>query len=86
MMIIGQRNNQSIRANKLTYRHNGEKEGQNLIVDVYLKWNKKELFDRYRLNWCKERIDRLYNILYLYQKENIIENFYMYRISEEIVK
>lgn len=51
-----------------------------MTVDVYVKWNKNELFDRYRLNWCKERIDSLYAILCLYQKENIIENFYMYEI------
>ena len=64
----------------LTYRHNGEKEGK-VVADVYVKWNKNGAFERYRLNWYKERIDRLYTILYLYQKENIIENFYMYRIS-----
>ena len=52
-----------------------------MVVDVYVKWNKNESFDRFRLNWCKERIDRLYTILHLYQKESIIENFYMYRIS-----
>lgn len=51
-----------------------------MTVDVYVKWNKNESFDRFRLNWCKERIDRLYAILCLYQKENIIENFYMYGI------
>lgn len=49
-----------------------------MVVDVYVKWNKNEAFERYHLNWKKERIDKLYNILYLYRKENIIENFYMY--------
>ena len=61
----------------LTYRHDGEKEVK-VVVDVYVKWNKNEVFERYHLNWKKERIDKLYNILYLYRKENIIENFYMY--------
>ena len=51
---------------------------EKVVVDVYVKWNKNEVFERYHLNWKKERIDKLYNILYLYRKENIIENFYMY--------
>ena len=53
-------------------------EVEKVAVDVYVKWTKNEAFDRYHLNWKKERIDKLYNILYLYRKENIIENFYMY--------
>lgn len=53
-------------------------EVEKVVVDVYVKWNKNEAFKRYHLNWKKERIYKLYNILYLYRKENIIENFYMY--------
>ena len=53
-----------------------------MTADVYVKWNKNESFDHYNLNWCKERLDILYDILCLYQKENIIENFYMYEIEE----
>ena len=66
----------------LSYRHDGEKRGKMVTAYVYVKWNKNELFDRYRLNWRKERLDKLYNILCLYQKENIIENFYMYEIED----
>lgn len=58
-------------------------EAEKLVVDVYVKWNKNEAFERYHLNWKKERIDILYNMLCVYSKEHIIENFYMYELSKE---
>ena len=63
----------------LTYRQYGEKEGK-MVVDVYVKWSKDEDFNRYHVT--KGNIYTWMDFLRRAQRNNIIEEFYMYEIEE----
>ena len=51
-----------------------------MFVDVYVKWSKDEEFHRYHVT--KGKFDKLELILDKAQDDNIIEDFYIYKIEE----
>ena len=53
---------------------------QKMVVDVYVKWSKDGEFNRYHVT--KGNIYTWMDFLRRAQKNNIIEEFYMYKIEE----